>query len=220
MATTYNDIIAAAPIALMAQNRSVLDPATMQILVRQAEDEIIELLDHDAFRTTLQQPAVISPGTDVIDLSAEAPSVLEVRALRIAADDYSMPMERRDIERLNALYPTGEPGVPRFYAEDEAPLVLRVFPPPDQEYRITVTANVEPLRLSPDIQTSVLSQRHPRILEMMVFKHLARFMRNSTDEARYGREAEAALMGVNTQFARRRRDETGLTGTPTANRVG
>lgn len=216
---TYDDLIASIPITLMAQNRTLADPAELQRVVRRAEDEIIERIDHDAFRARLTGRTV-GPGAATIDLTQEARRVLEVRALQLVLPAGVYPLERREIERLNALYLGAYVGAPRYYAEDDVPLLLRVFPEPDQSYSINVAANIEPERLSPAIQQSVLTRSYPRLLEMMAFKHGAHFMRNPADEQRYGILADAALMETNTQLARRRRDETAVAAAQTANRVG
>lgn len=216
---TYDDLIAAIPIALQAQNRALLDADELQRVVRRAEDEIIERIDHDAFRARLS-PWQVGPATDTIDLAQEARRVLEVRAVQLVTPDGIYPLERREVERLNALYLGAQSGQPRYYAEDDTPLLLRVFPQPDMVYAVNISANIEPERLSPTVQQSVLTRAHARLLEMMVFKHGAHFMRNQTDEQRYGMLADAALMEINAQFARRRRDETGVKSAQTANRVG
>lgn len=216
---TYDDLIAAVPIALQAQNRTLLDASELQRIVRRAEDEIIERIDHDAFRSRLTGRQV-GPADDTIDLQPEDRRVLEVRAIQLITPEGVYPLERREVERLNALYLGAWAGQPRYYAEDDTPLFLRVFPTPDVVYPVSISANIEPERLSPSTQQSVLTRAHARLLEMMTFKHGAHFMRNPTDEQRYGELADAALMEANAQFARRRRDETGVTSAPTANRVG
>jgi len=216
---TYDDLIAAIPPTLMAQNRTLAEPAELQRVVRRAEDEIIERIDHDAFRARLS-PRTVSESAPTMDLSQEPRRVLEIRALQLVVPEGLYPLERREIERLNALYYGGSIGTPRYYAEDDDPMLLRVFPRPDTTYTINVAANIEPERLAPSVQQSVLTRSYPRLLEMMAFKHGAHFMRNMADEQRYGQLADAALMEANTQLARRRRDETGVTSAQTANRVG
>ncbi len=216
---TYDDLIAAIPSTLMAQNRTLAEPDELQRVVRRAEDEIIERIDHDAFRARLDGH-IVDPANHVIDLSQEARRVLEVRALQLVIPDGVYPLERREVERLNALYFGGSMGMPRYYAEDDDPLLLRIFPRPDTTYSVNVSANIEPERLAPAVPQSVLTRTYPRLLEMMALKHGAHFMRNMGDEQRYGALADAALMEANAQLARRRRDETGVTSAQTANRVG
>ena len=216
---TYDDLIAAVPVALQAQNRALLDADELQRIVRRAEDEIIERIDHDAFRARLT-PRQVGLGDDTLDLQTEDRRVLEVRAVQIETPEGIYPLERREVERLNALYLGAWEGQPRYYAEDDTPLLLRVFPKPDMTYTVRVSANIEPERLSIGTQQSVLTRAHARLLEMMTFKHGAHFMRNQTDEQRYGMLADAALMEINAQYARRRRDETGVKSAQTANRVG
>jgi hypothetical protein len=217
---TYDDLIALIPVTLMAQNRTLADPTELQRIVRRAEDEIIERIDHDAFRARLSGKTVTPGNGGEIDLTQEARRVLEVRALQLVLPDGVYPLERREVERLNALYLGSYVGQPRYYAEDDIPMLLRVFPAPDQTYSINVSANIEPERLSPVVQQSVLTRSYPRLLEMCALKHGAHFMRNPSDEQRYGALTDAALMEANTQLARRRRDETAVTTAQTANRVG
>lgn len=218
MAITYNDLVAMVPVTLQAQNRDL--PASLPFIIRQAEDEIIDRIDHDAFKAKLQSTFIVSPSTTEVDLTGEDRPVYEVRALNVGVDGTFVPMERREIERLNATFRTFDTGVPRFYAEADDPLVFRVFPTPDTEYSIRVTANVEPERLSTTIQQSLLSRIYPRMLEMAVLKHASRFMRNPVDEKRYGGEFDLALTAANAQIARRRRDETGVVTQVVANQVG
>lgn len=216
---TYNDLIAELPGIMMAQNRTMTEAAVLQQIVRDAEDEIIERIDHDAFRDRLAA-RTLPAGVSELDLSAEPRRVLEVRAIQVEIDGELYPMERREIERLYAIYRGSGEGPPRFYSEDDTPLLLRVFPTPDIAYPVRVSANIEPLRLGPDIQQSVLTYSYPRLLRMAVRKHAAMYMRNPTDEQRYAAAADGALMEANTQLARRRRDETGVTSASTANRTG
>ena len=219
MSVTYDDLIAAVQTTVMAQNRTQSEPAELHRVVRRAEAEIIERIDHDAFRARIGA-RVVDPGNAAIDLSQEPRRVLEVRALHLVTPEGVYPLERREVERLNALYLGGMDGTPRYYAEDDDPMLLRIFPRPDISYTINISANIEPERLSPAVQQSVLTRTYPRLLEMMTFKHGAHFMRNGADEQRYGALADAALMEANMQLARRRRDETGVTSAQTSNRVG
>jgi hypothetical protein len=216
---TYNDLISELPTTLMAQNRTLLDPARLQQLVIDAEDEIIERIDHDAFRARIAGLSV-SPTQPVIDLRGQPRRVFEVRAVQVPIGATVYPLERREIERLVALYVGAAPGTPRYYAEDDEPQMFRVFPVPDQTYALSVSANIEPERLSPAVQQSVLTRSYPRLMKMMLRKHGAHFMRNQVDEQRYGTLADAALMEANRQLARRRRDETGVISAPTSNNVG
>lgn len=218
MALTYNQIVTEVPITLMAQNRTLAQ--NIDSIIRRAEDEIIQMLDHDAFRTVIATPFVVDPGTPVIDLNSNASPVLEVRAMRLDMGDQQITLERREIERLRMTFNPFDQGVPRFYAEDDAPLVFRVFPIPDQAYNVTVTANVEPERLSLTVQQSLLSRKWPRLLEMAVLKQGAHFMRNPVDESRYTKLYEDALRDAALQLNRRRRDETGTKPQTTANVVG
>lgn len=218
MATNYDNLLNDPPVVLMAQNRTL--PTNMPILIRQAEDEVCARLDHDAFRSTVQTPIALVPGTPTFDLRNEPNAVYEVRAVEIDIGGQTVVLEQREIGRLTAVFASGETGVPRFYAEDEEPLMFRVFPAPDTTYPVRIKANIAPPSLGPSQQTNVLTQRFPRLIEMAVFKHASRFQRNQVDEARYAEQFELALTEANQQIARNRRDETTATVSTTSNRGG
>ena len=217
---TYDELIALIPETLMAQNRTLVSALVLQNIIRRAEDEIIQRIDHEAFRTVINPAFTIGPGNPTIDLSTQTNPVLEIRAVRRLDNGIPVPMERREVERMNLVYAQGDTGEPRFYAEDDSALLIRLYPYPDTAYQVQVTANVTPARLSPVIQQSVLTRRFPRLLEHMALKHGAHFMRNPNDEQRYGNIAENALAEVNMQMMRRRRDETNAVATDTANVAG
>lgn len=218
MTLTYNSLLADVPVVLMAQSRDI--DALVALAIKQAHDEIVERLDHDAFQVTMAPVFIVSAANSVIDLSEAEPMVFEVRSLRADVDGIPCLVERRDIERLVATFSADDSGPPRYYAEDGSPLRLQVFPIPDQTYQIKVTANVMPDRLAPERQTTLLSARYPRLIENAVYRHTAKLMRNPADEQRYAREFDMALTGANTQIARRRRDEVGTTSATPANLVG
>lgn len=218
MALTYNQLVAEVPVLLMAQNRTLAQ--NMGIVIRQAEDEIIQRLDHDAFRTVITPAFSVDPVNTTIDLTAQPSPVLEVRALRLDLGGQQITLERREIERLRMTFGPDDQGVPRFYAEDDAPLVYRVFPTPDTTYPITVAANVEPDRLSVSVQETLLTRRWPRLVENAVLKYGARFMRNQTDEARFDKAMGEALAEALLQISRRRRDETATKPQTTSNTTG
>lgn len=218
MALTYNQLVSEVPVLLMAQNRTLAQ--NMGTVIRQAEDEIIQRLDHDAFRTVISPSFAVDPVNVTVDLNNQPSPVLEVRAMRLDLGGQQVTLERREIERLRMTFGPDDQGVPRFYAEDDAPLVYRVFPTPDTTYQLDVTANVEPDRLSVAVQETLLTRRWPRLTEMAVLKYGARFMRNQTDEARFEKAMGEALAEALLQINRRRRDETGTKPQTTANVTG
>lgn len=218
MALTYNQLVAEVPVILMAQNRTLAQ--NMDIVIRQAEDEIIQRIDHDAFRTVISPGFTVDPVNTTIDLTTQSSPVLEVRAMRLDLGGQQVTLERREIERLRMTFGADDQGVPRFYAEDDAPLIYRVFPTPDTTYPVAVTANVEPDRLSVSVQETLLTRRWPRLVEMAVLKYGARFMRNQTDETRFGAAMGEALAEALIQISRRRRDETATKPQTTANLTG
>jgi hypothetical protein len=205
MTVTYDSLLNGTPVVLNAQNRTL--PDDMPSIIRRAEDEILERLDRDALRVTLGTAYTVGPGNPTFDLNPEPQRVLEVRAVTASANGQHITLTPRDVEYLRQLF-AGMQGTPRHYAEDDSPSVYRVFPEPDQIVQLRVTANVEPLRLAPTNQTTLLTVNHPRLVEMAVFKQAAIFMRNPADESRYGGLFEAALLAENSRFERRRGDTT------------
>lgn len=209
MTVTYTSLLADTPVVLMAQNTEI--DAALPALIRQAQRELVDRLDHDAFKKLLPTTYLVNTVNPWVDLSNTVPDpTLEVRAMRVQLDGQPIPMSRRDIEMLNLTFGTGDQGQPRFYGEDQEPLVMRVFPTPDTEYQIRVTANVRPADLSDTVDENLLTRQYGRVLEMMVLKHGARWMRNQVDEARYEKVVMDALVDANRQIRRRRRDETGV----------
>lgn len=219
MAITYAELLRRIPLWLYAQNRSLV--AEMPAIIEEMEDELMLVLDHDLFRTTLP-PATISPAAPGLYLGAKTPAVMEVRAIALqyrSGSGYT-PLERREIEALRMLYPQHRPRRPRYYAEDGDLLRYAFFPPPDREYEVKVTANVRPLRLGPNQQTNILTDQFPRATEKATLRQACLFMKNYTDAETYRAEMMQSVEEANLQTARRRRDETGTKGRETANTGG
>lgn len=214
MAMTYDSLVAEIPVSIMGTNTALL--ANMGLVIRRAEDEIIERIDHDAFKTVLP-PVIVDPDTPTFDLFTVNPVVLEVGSVRASFSGLDVPLERREANRMIATFPGGDTGTPRFYAEEDYPLRFRVFPTPDTTYELTVRVNQAPTRLAPELQESVLTRLYPRLLENGVLKYAAQFQRNTADEQRYGAAFDAALGEINARLARRRRDDTGVPASDTAN---
>ena len=215
MALTYDDLVRDTPLTLQAQNVTLVE--NMPMIIRRAEDEAILRLDHDAFRGRLPNLLTVGAGEGRLDLSTQPARIMEVRSLRVIVDGTHYPLERRNIERMEAIYPRWSQGVPRFYAEDDGLFVFRLFPSPDESYQIEVHANLEPARLAPSVQESLLTRQYPRVTEMATLHQGAIFMRNTTDEQRYAANLDMALAEVNSAIARRRRDETGVKTVTTSN---
>lgn len=218
MATTYTELATNTPLWLYANNRDLVDE--MPTIIAQAHEQLINVIDHDLFRTLITGKTV---GTDgLIDLSAEDPRVLEVRGIRIKwqGEDSWTPIFRRDLETMTMLYARNRPRRPLYYSEYSGPLVLKVFPSPPEVLDIQVTANVEPAVLTVSNQTNVLSQQASRALEKATFRQAALFMKNWEDAQIYEKEMIGAVTEINAQIDRRRRDETGQRPVETANQLG
>ena len=214
----YAELIRRVPIQLWHQNRDLVTELPM--IVAQAHEQVVQLIDRDFFR--VRAGGLTLPMNGVLDLEALVPDIMEVRALRVqpyAGAAYT-PLFRRDLEMLSMLYPDGLPGVPQFWAEYDGPLNVRVFPAPDVETGLEITANVEPQPLSEAHPRNILGDRAPRVMETATLVHAARFMKDAESEARYGGEMQAAITELNISLGRRRRDDTGQRPVETTNTMG
>jgi len=219
MNITYDELVRRVPIWLYAQNRTLIDE--MPALIGQAEDMLMLVLDHDLFRAALS-PTTIGPGSPVLDLRAEDPQVMEVRAIDLLyrTGPGVTPLARRGIEAMRMMYAQARPARPRYYAESNDILTYEFFPRPGRDYDAQVTANIRPARLGPAQQTSVLTEQFSRAVEKAVLQQATLFMKNYEDAARYEGEMQQAVEEANLQVKRRRRDETGTRGRDTANTAG
>lgn len=225
VAVTYDFLIENVPIILMATNRSLVED--MPNIIALAEEELLQRIDHDLFRTLITGVFMGSgatpppPDYDQVDLSDQDPRILEVRSinLRYRTEGWT-PMLRRNIDTMRMLYPTGQRSRPRYYAEYKSILNYQFFPPPGQEYELEIAANVQYEPLSPTNQTNVVTEQFPRTIEMATVYQAALYMKNPQDVETYKREMEEAINEANLQIARRRRDETGTRPIETTNAVG
>lgn len=218
MPTTYDELVRQVPIWGYNQNRDLV--AEMPALVAQAEDQIFELVDHDLFQTILTGHTLTNGNPD-LDLSAVV-GLQEIRAIRLAyRGSYSYtPLERRDLEALTMMFTINRPARPRFYAEYGDINRVRVFPVPNADFDLEITANVEPQRLTPANQTNILASRFPRVYEKATLRQAALFMKNAQDAATYEGEMMSALQEASIAIARKRRDETGTRPVETSNASG
>lgn len=204
---TYDELIRRVPRWLYAQNRDLVNE--MPNVVLQAHEQIVNLLDHDLFRTLIDD---VDVGTDgILDLSANDPPVFEIRAIRWKwrnDGDAYMPLMRRDLEMLTQLYANNRPGRPRYYAEYSGLLIQKLFPVPREAIKVQVTANVEPPPLSPTQQTNIISERAFRVMEKATMRQAAIYMRDWPGAAEYEKDMTTAIGEANAQIQRRRRDET------------
>ena len=204
----YDELIRRCPEWLYATNRRLVDE--MPNIVQQAHDQLINVMDHDLFRTIITGKVLAASAGGILDLSAEDPRVLEVRSFRLKyrnGDDDWTPLPRRDLEMLTMMYNRNRPRRPLYYSEYNGPLVLKTFPAPDQDYDVEVSANVEPELLSPTNQTNIISEQHFRAMEKATFRQACLFQKNWEDAQQYEKEMMAALAESNAAIQRRRRDE-------------
>jgi hypothetical protein len=209
MSITYNELIRRTPVWAYATNRDIV--AEMVNIVQEAHEQIIGILDHDLFRTLITTKTLTQSSLGVLNLSAETPRILEIRAIRMryrgGSDDWA-PLMRRDLEMLSMLYARNRPRQPLYYAEYSGPLVIKAFPAPDRDYDLQITANVEPVVLSPSNQTNIISTQFPRVMEKATFRQAALFMKNWEDAKIYEKEMVDAVNEANAQIQRRKRDTT------------
>lgn len=219
MATNYTSLVQSVPVWLYAANTSIT--TEMPRIIEQAQDMLLQSIDHDLFKTVITG---LSVGTDgLLDLSAEDPRVLEVRALRVRwrdrADGWT-PLLRRDHEMLTMLFVGDLVGRPRYYTEFDKPLSLKVFPKPSMAMDVEVTANVEPAKISASLATNIYTQEFPRALERACMHFGAMFMKNYEDAAAYEKDMMKALSEAGAAVNRRRRDETETRPRQTQNVMG
>lgn len=214
----YTDLLTRGPTQIYAQNRTLV--TEMPTIIQQAETQVIQRLDHDAFRTHILGKTIGTDGR--LDLSAEPNPVLELRAIRLKykGDDDWTPLERREIEQLTMLFARNRPARPRYYAEDEGELLYRVYPQPFEVMDAIIVANVTPVPLSDQDPSNVLTQRYFRVIENAVYRQAAIFMKNMNDVQMFTSELNDAIQEANAQIARRRRDETGTRPIEAANQAG
>lgn len=224
---SYTELVRRVPIGEFAENTDLV--AEMPAIIRQAEDTLYGRIDHDWLQTTLTgktvgaaPPPNLSGTSDILDLSAESPALLEIRGISIqykTAAEYT-PLERRSAEYLRMLYSRNRPGRPRFYCDD-GHLKYRVFPFPAQLFTLKVTANVKLPYLAVTTQeTNRFTTDTPRAIDRACMYHAAIFMKDMQAASVYEKEMDAALLESNLLAARRRRDETDQRPRETANAQG
>lgn len=221
MAITYDELIRRTPEWMYATNRALVDE--METIVSQAHEQLINVMDHDLFRTVITGKVLTAASGGVLDLTAENPRVLEVRGFRVkwrdGIDDWT-PIMRRELEMLSTLYARNRPRRPLYYAEYSNSLNLKAFPAPDRDYELEITANVEPEILSAAVQTNVIAEQASRALEKATFRQAALFMKSWDDAQAYEKEMMGAVTEINAQISRRRRDETEQRPKETVNSMG
>jgi len=216
---SYDELLRAVPIWMYAQNKSLVDE--MPNIIRQAQEQLMLLLDHDLFQTIITGKTV-SDLTPVIDLTANSPRIMEIRAVRL---DYRRegtftPLFRRNLEYLTMLYADAKPGRPLYWAEYGDINKVKVFPLPRESYTLEITANVQPLPLAPGTQTNKITTEFPRAMEKATLRQACLFMKNEKDAATYEKEMNGAVDEANAALGRRRRDDTGQRPIDPANAKG
>lgn len=218
MALTYTELIRRTPAWIYAQNRDIV--AEMPVIVAQAHEQLFNVIDHDFFRTLV--PGLTLDTTGIIEAEAQVPEILEVRAVRLRyrKDGEFTPLFMRELEMLTMLYAENRPGRPRYYAEYDGPLVYKVFPQPPAPMQYELTANVKCPVLSPTVANNLLGDRAERALEKATFRQAALYMKDQAAAGTYEQEMMAAVVELNSQIGRRRRDETGQKPKETTNTTG
>lgn len=202
----YTELASEVPRILMAENSELTAFSTFADVVRRAHDQLVGLLDHDAFATSILNERISETGR--IDLSALTPRVFEIRSMGLIMPDGSRrPVLPRGYEVMTTLFPAGTTGLPLFYAS-VAPLVVQVFPRPTAVAYVDLQVNREPPVASAATPDTVLTRDYARAHDAVVLRHAALFMKDWESADRYTAELTAALAEVNPQVARRRRDET------------
>jgi hypothetical protein len=215
---TYAELVASVPDWMYAKNRSLADK--MPEIVSVAQDELFDIIAHDFFRTKIVGLTIPTSGT--LDLSVQQPPVMEIRAIRLKyrKDDEWTPLFRRDLEALSMLYARNVPGRPRYYAEAAGPLMLQVYPTPDQAYTIEVTCNQECPKIGPTVAQNLLTDRAERALKFAILRFAAIYMKDAASEASYTKEMTSAVNALNAAYGRRLRDDTAERPRDTTNATG
>lgn len=217
-AITYDELVRFVPIQLYAENTVLQNE--MPNIIRQAEDQLLLVIDHDIFQTVLP-PLILPAGDSTIDLTAQDPRILEVRSISARYRGRGwQSLERRSLEYLRSLYIGDKPGDPLYYSERGDINLLEVFPTPRVDVDLEILANVEAQRLSPTAQTNRLTQEYPRAVEKACFYHASFFMKKFDAAQVYEKEMGQAVQETSMALARRRRDETGTRPVETSNARG
>ena len=209
MTITYDELIRRTPKWLYADNTELV--TEMPAIITQAHEQLLNVMDHDLFRTIIMGKTLTAASVGVLDLSNEDPRVLEIRAVRVqyqGADDSWTPLQRRDLETLTMLYARNRPRRPLYYSEYTSPLVIKAFPAPSVDMPLEISANVEPPVLSPTQATNIISEQFSRALEKATFRQACLFQKNWEDAQMYEKEMMGAVTEANAAIQRRRRDET------------
>lgn len=202
--TTYDDLIAYAPIATYAANRDMI--TELPNLVRRAQNYVVQRLDHDLFADELVE-AVVSIGGD-LDPGILPATFLEIRSFLLEGrGGRFFPLLPRAENVLDALYPGSRSGIPLYYARLK-PQVYRVYPKPYRALAARLRCNVSPPILSASVQTNILTERYPEIIETALLREAARFNLDMPMAQGYAEELQDLFTGVNAQVGRTTRDET------------
>lgn len=215
---TYAELVAEVPEWMYAQNRDLV--AAMPEIVRDAHLQLFEIINHNFFRTRLT--GITIPVTGELDLSAEDPAVMEIRAIRLRyrTDTEWVPIFRRDLEMLSTLYARNIPARPRYYAEADGPLILQMFPTPSAAIEAEITCNQRCPILSPTTATNLLSTRADRALKAATIRQAALYMQDAEMIQTWDAEMTAAVNEINAAYGRRERDDTGERPRDTTNASG
>ena len=202
--TTYDDLISYAPVAAYASNRNTVDE--LPGLVRRAQSYVTERLDHDLFAGDLEDVVIGTDGYVHPEMLPE--TFLELRYLAIEARSNSFrPLHPRAENMLEALYAAGPAGVPIYYARIKDRL-YRVYPQPFRPLNARLRANAAPPMLSPAVQTNILTERFPEVVEMSLLRQVAIYNVDEPLTQRYTEELTGLLGAANRQVSRLARDET------------
>lgn len=215
---TYDDLVARVPAWMYAQNRDLT--TAMPLIIEQAHRQLFNIINHEFFRTKIV--GLVLPTTGELDLNTQQPPVMEIRAIRLKyrKDDEWTPLFRKDLEALSMLYARNVPGRPRYYAEDEGPLKIQVFPTPDMPYEIEITCNQECPIITEELQQNLLTDRAALALEFATLRYAAIYMKDAAGAASYATEMTSAVNELNAAYGRRLRDDTGERPRDTTNATG
>jgi hypothetical protein len=203
--TTYNELIAYAPLATYAGNRDMI--TELPNMVRRAQEFIVLRLDHDLFASTTVATTIAADGT--LNMGGLSSRFLEMRSVYAQGRGGNyFPLLQRTEDMLATLYPFDRPGVPVYYAR-LTPGTYRVYPRPTAVTVARYRANIAPLTLSPSVQSNILSTKFPNLMELALLVEVARFNLDRGQGEIYMSDLMSELEAANAAVTRTTRDETG-----------
>jgi len=224
----YASLVADIPVRLMAENRDW--PDELPNVIRKGQERLLEGLHPDALRQSIAgfvELEQIGGGTEPIvtiegwiDLTGTA-DFGEITSLQLViVPGMTRSVLPRAYDFCEALYSTGAPELPKYYAE-KTPGWYALYPPPDQAYAYQGIANLRCPLIGPDgPATNLLTDKYATLLEYACCVDGAIWMKDNSAVQIWEAAYNGRLQSVNANIRRRRRDETTVVTRSTENAAG